>query len=316
MNVECYGQRLLNPFRGVMHVVRYASAEAVTLDGVDWDIYVANDSLLAGLDPNTRAQVSDIRYGSWNQSRGLNPGPIYPSEDFRRMAAQGAIVHESLRRLHASLPFPLKDCDECWLMDVDGRPLALLHSALPDDTTRRTPEAAWKAGLAAHERFRDPTHPDSPEAARRLEGLIRGRAGKYPLVRWFRRLPDGSGRALDDTANRLAEAAFPRLFISAEGLPDDDACLLRAYLDWQAAWLLTLPGLPAAERCRLETCARMQPGIVERLHRLYPETVDIAAINAARVEARLTARQAGEPVDPGAASTFYIELNPQGGGYT
>jgi hypothetical protein len=36
--VECYAQRLLNPYRGVVHVLRYQSAEAVTTDGIHWDI--------------------------------------------------------------------------------------------------------------------------------------------------------------------------------------------------------------------------------------------------------------------------------------
>ena len=34
MPVECYAQRLLNPYRGTMHVIKYEAAEAVTLDGV------------------------------------------------------------------------------------------------------------------------------------------------------------------------------------------------------------------------------------------------------------------------------------------
>lgn len=38
MQIECYAQRLLNPFRGTMQVVKYASAEAVSTDGVHWDI--------------------------------------------------------------------------------------------------------------------------------------------------------------------------------------------------------------------------------------------------------------------------------------
>ena len=46
MSVEYIAQRLLNPYRGVMHIIRYASAEAVTLDGTHWDTYVANEALL------------------------------------------------------------------------------------------------------------------------------------------------------------------------------------------------------------------------------------------------------------------------------
>ena len=63
--IRCYSQRLLNPFRGVVNIIRYKSAEAVTSDGIHWDIYVSNDSLLDGLDKNRSIQISDIRYGRW-----------------------------------------------------------------------------------------------------------------------------------------------------------------------------------------------------------------------------------------------------------
>ena len=43
MTILCYSQRLLNPFRGSMCCIQYRSAEAVTADGIKWDIYVSND---------------------------------------------------------------------------------------------------------------------------------------------------------------------------------------------------------------------------------------------------------------------------------
>lgn len=72
MPIGCYAQRLLNPFRGVVHVIRFQSAEAVTTDGIEWDIYVANDALLDGLGrAGRRAQISDIRYGHWSAEKAL-----------------------------------------------------------------------------------------------------------------------------------------------------------------------------------------------------------------------------------------------------
>jgi hypothetical protein len=38
-------QRLSNPFRGIVNIVRYKPAEAVTSDGTHRDIYVTNDAL-------------------------------------------------------------------------------------------------------------------------------------------------------------------------------------------------------------------------------------------------------------------------------
>jgi hypothetical protein len=49
VSVEYYSQRLLNPFRGCIQVIRDEAAEAVSMDGVHWDIYVSNDALLEGL---------------------------------------------------------------------------------------------------------------------------------------------------------------------------------------------------------------------------------------------------------------------------
>jgi len=72
--VNCYSQRLLNPFRGVVNIIRYKSAEAVTSDGIHWDVNVSNDSLLAGLAGKRSVRISDIRYGRWSKRKGLTRG--------------------------------------------------------------------------------------------------------------------------------------------------------------------------------------------------------------------------------------------------
>ncbi len=156
MHIDCYAQRLLNPFRGAMHTVRYQAAEAVTLDGLHWDIYVANDQLLAGVPAMRRTQISDIRYGSWSPAKGLKRGPLYPSEDFRRMEAMGAVVYAQLARLHAQVPFPFRDHFELWLLDADAQPLALLHSVIEERQIELDALIDWRAGMAARERFTSP----------------------------------------------------------------------------------------------------------------------------------------------------------------
>ncbi len=109
MAIECYAQRLLDPYRGAMLTIRYEAAEAVTLDGVRWDIYVANDQLREGVQAQGEVQVSDIRYGSWTADQGLKRGPLYPSEDFRRLEAMGATVYEHLVQVQEQIPFPFAD---------------------------------------------------------------------------------------------------------------------------------------------------------------------------------------------------------------
>lgn len=310
--VECFAQRLLSPFRGTMQVIRHAAAEAVSLDGVHWDIYVANDSLLDGLGDPARVQVSDIRYGAWSAARGLKRGPLYPSADFRRMEAMGAVVYAHLLRVHERVPFPLRDRHECWLLDRDSLPLALLQSAV--DTPGREVAPAWMAGRAAHERFAAPGLAPG-EAATALEEKIRDLAGPAPSARWYRRDATGCGEPCDARGGaRLQADDFPALPLRTAFEDATTDALVDAYHAWQAVWLLCLPVGPELRR-RLEGRARHQAELVEPLHRLYPEIIDAAALNAARVEARLLGSLAVRAPEPDAASTFYIELNPEGGGY-
>ncbi|TNF95946.1 MAG: hypothetical protein EP297_11185, partial [Gammaproteobacteria bacterium] len=129
-DILCYSQRLLNPFRGVMNCIRYQSAEAITTDGLNWDIYVSNDALLEDLEIIGHAQTNDVRYGSWSVEKGLRRGPIIPSEDFHQLELMGHVVYEYLLSVHGELPFPFKDNYELWLLDSCQQPLALLNSAI------------------------------------------------------------------------------------------------------------------------------------------------------------------------------------------
>jgi hypothetical protein len=312
MTIECYSQRLLNPYRGTMQVIRSGSAEAVSLDGVRWDIYVANDSLLEGLGATAGTQVSDIRYGAWSVERGLKRGPIYPSEDFRRMEAQGARVYEALRQRYDQLPFPLRDRDEYWLLDLAGHPLALLHSALDAQQAETPTLARWTAGRAARARFRPEGCVD---AAARVETLVNQAAGEPPVARWYRRRADGAGMSLDG-ADVLPAESFPECLCRAPVARAEDSRLIEAYHAWTAVWLLCLPTLGRETRRYMEGQARLQADLVDGVHRLYPEVIDPALINAARVEARLGGGLSGEDEGGAAQPTYYIELNPQGGGYT
>ncbi len=318
--VDCYAQRLLNPYRGVVHVLRFQSAEAVTTDGMHWDLYVANDELLKGLPRHKKIQTSDIRYGSWSPDKGLKRGPLYPSEDFKRMEAQGATAFEALLKLHQHLPFPLRDHLELWLLDPVGLPLVLLTSVLNEPDMEQNPQLNWRAGHVAQERFASAVESRPHAAADRLTRYIAEQAGTPPVAQWFERQPDGSGIGLtghnlpvSHQGRDLALEAFPAALISP-GLGDDSQRrLVEDYLAWQAPCLLMLP-LERATRKELELLARNQAFEVLKHHRLYPEVADEAQINAARVEATLR-RQAPHSVQDNSLSPHYIELNPVSGEY-
>lgn len=316
MRIECYAQRLLNPFRGAMHVVRYASAEAVTTDGVEWDIYVANDALLADLGrAGKRAQISDIRYGHWSAEKGLKRGPLYPSDDFRRLEEMGAVVYEHLLRVHRELPFRFRDAFELWLLDRDDRPLALIHSVRNDSETDTRPPLDWRAGIAAREHFRSHAVAGLDEPAgvyltRYVNELAAGPA------QWFRRSDDGSGLGLhtlkggEHLRGRVLEAdAFPPLFIATHGMDAAHARLVQDYHAWQAPWMLLLDRLDVPTRAALEAAACRQADALEKHCRLYPAVLDRTALQAARVQAALERGQPAAARQDDAIPMFYIELD-------
>ena len=315
MQIECYAQRLLNPFRGVVHVIRFQSAEAVTADGIEWDIYVANDALLDGLGrAGKRAQISDIRYGHWSAERGLKRGPLYPSDDFRRLEDMGAVVYEHLLKAHRDVPFAFRDQFELWLLDRNDQPLALLHSVRTDSETDTKPPLDWRAGMAAQAQFKSAAIADLDEPAgvyltRHVNSLASG------VAQWFRRSDDGAGLGLhtlkggDALRGRVLDAdAFPPLFIATAGMDAAHARLVNDYHAWQAPWMLLLPHLDAATRSALEACACQQAESIEKHYRLYPAAIDRAALQAARVQAALIRSQPRPMNQDEAMPMFYIEL--------
>jgi hypothetical protein len=316
MQIECYAQRLLNPFRGVVHTIRFQSAEAVTTDGIEWDIYVANDALLEGLGrAGKRAQISDIRYGHWSAEKGLKRGPLYPSDDFRRLEEMGAVVYEHLLKVHREVPFAFRDQFELWLLDRNDQPLALLHSVRTHSETDTRPPLDWRAGMAAQERFQSAAIAGQAESAgvyltRHVNSLASG------VAQWFCRTDDGAGLGLhtlkggDPLRGRVLEAeAFPPLFIATAGMDAAHTRLVHDYHAWQAPWMLLLPHLGRTTRSALEASACQQAESIEKHCRLYPAVIDRAALQAARVEAALARSQPRPPTSDDVMPMFYIELN-------
>jgi hypothetical protein len=248
MPFECCSQRMLNPFRGSMNCVRYRSADAVTADGVHWDIYVSNDGLLEDLSGRGRYQVSDIRFGAWSRDSGLQRGPIYPSEDFRRMERPGRRGYEHLVEVHDRGPFPCRDHVELWLLDRQARPLVLRDSALTPDEHDRCQSLHWLTGqncrrsftsAAAAELGIDTSTPGA--VADNLGACINDRAGPEPAAQIFRRLPDGSGLGLDGinlvsglTRRTLDAAALPVTLLEGSHHDASRRRLIADFINWQA----------------------------------------------------------------------------------
>jgi hypothetical protein len=326
MPFQCYSQRLLNPFRGVVNCIKYRSAEAVTADGVRWDIYVSNEALLDDLPEHRHTQVSDIRYGAWSAENGLKRGPIFPSEDFRLMEAMGTRVYEHLLENHRDIPFPFHDTAELWLLDDREQPLALLDSALdPADIDTAQPPR-WNPGLACRRTF-------TSSAAMSLldDNALPGditdylaayinsrRTGKTPAAQIFLRTASGAGTGLHGinidaalTGRMLERQAFPAMLLDMQHHDADHGRLIRDFVSWQAPWQLLLPSLEPKARQTCEQHARVQPLKVEQHHRLYPEIIDRDVIDAARVEARIRRTLPASTHREETMSTFYLELGPE-----
>ena len=325
MSLEYYSQRLLNPFRGIVNTVKYQSAEAVSTDGIVWDIYVSNDLLTEGLETNTRIQTSDIRYGKWSREHGLVRGPIFPSEDFKYLEHQGAVALSHLQLLHDKVPFLMQDIYEFWLLDQQNMPLALLDSAVHETDIDIDYKLEWRAGNLCRKSFTSNTFNNlitdnqfTDSAAEYLNGYINNKAANPPAAQWFKRENNGNGCGLaginlapELVTRELPDDAFPAYLLDQTSHDTTHQQLISEFLDWQAPWLLLLPTLNHDMRSHYEQSSLKHALVVEQQYRLYPEIIDQSIINTARVEAMLRNSQVGpEEEEEKVLSTFYLELNP------
>lgn len=288
MNAERYAQRLLNPFRGAMHTLRAETAEAVTVDGVHWDLYVAN--------PNAH-RLSDIRYGSWSARGGLKRGSIYPSQEFRRLEESGDVLLQLLTESHQQVPFAFEDRYELWLLDAEDEPLALLHSVLGEEEVTRDIAPVWRPGFAACEQFSSGLMAElgrSGSAAVYLATYINGLSGSQPQAQWFRRDEAGRGVGLACTGlgaclygRVLASVSFPQLMLRGHGHDEAHKRLIADFQSWQAPWLLVLPDIERDQRKLLEQHASEQAARVMTQFHLYPAVADEVALKSTLVQALL-----------------------------
>lgn len=319
MVLETYAQRLLNPFRGVMNIIEYQGAEAVTTDGIRWDIYVRDTELVQELANSRQVQTSDIRYGSWSEAQGLKRGPIYPSDDFKILEHRGAVVYEYLLQHHGEVPFPLKDDLELWLLDEQAAPLALLDSAVREEDLSLDGPIDWRAGRECRRRFATPSLEELPATTSAGEYLTRhvnDRAGPSPRAQWFRRRAGGAGEGLTGVGlapalqgRQLGAEAFPAYYLAEADPFPAHVRLIQDFIAWQAPWHLLRQDLSRQARSRFERLAQGRALDLDRQHRLYPEILDIEGLRAARVEAALRRGQPESEDEEEAMATYYIELN-------
>jgi len=305
----CFGLRRVNPFLGVVAVVKTDSARALSLDGVHWQVQILAHpprGLWTGEGDSDRLQY--FRFGVWSEARGLARVPLNPILDLDHMLRASQTLCDRVAAALDQLPFPLAPELEQWLLDAEGTPLALIAVVQdsPDLRPADLAEAAaaeWSGGARGERPFFSPTlaapAPVSGKAGTNrlahietLERLIRQSANRPRGAQWFRRT--GAGRiGLEAGAppglggRTLPEAAFPPLTLRTQWQDPRDAGLVADYIAWLSPYLLTLPGLSDETRRSLELSALRHALVVDDLWRLYPKVVDPALLAQARVEAKL-----------------------------
>jgi hypothetical protein len=210
--------------------------------------------------------------------------------DYQWLDALGSQLLEAVKRRADRLPFALEDRYELWLLDrQSGLPLALLDSRCEAPAGPSDPAPEWRPGNRAREDFRMPDR-SGQHPSEELAQLVCRAAGPKPRAQWFCRDEQGGGEGMEgagQSARRLAVSAFPELLLRESWASAKDARLVRAFLDWQAPWLLSLQRLGRDSRRALERVGCLQALRLAGLYRLYPQIEDRHRVRAALVEAEL-----------------------------
>jgi len=320
MPVNCYSQRILNPFRGVMNIISIGGADAVTIDGYHWTLYIHDTFDCPTDDPEEFFEIDmpDIRFGDWDEKSGLKPSPLIDSYHYNEIQAIGHVLLDAVKQHAGQCPFAFEDKYELWLLDEKTRePLALLDSVCKQSEIGVPQTLTWEAGLRCKQEFLcefslfDKQLNSSGEL---LNQLINQRAGKHPAAQWFYRNRFDYGKGLDGInldshlANReLSARLFPKMLVQQQWQNPSDETLITAFIDWLSPYLLVLDFLRDAQREMLEQAARQYALVVDKMYPLYPRVIDQQAINSARVEAMMRKSNQPKVRDKAAETIEYIE---------
>jgi hypothetical protein len=297
---QCFGLRRVNPFLGVVAVVKTDKARALSIDGINWQIQILAHpprGLWSGDGDSDKLQY--FRFGIWSEANGLGRVPLNPILDLDRMLAASDELCQAVAANQAQAPFPLGPELEQWLLDADAVPLALVATTLDPDGLAEAGASDWSGGARGERAFVSATlSPSGETPANRLahvealERLVRDTAGRPWAAQWFRRdgdicvgLPNGAPPGLE--GRNLPAASFPPLTLRTDWPDQLHAGLVQDYIAWLAPYLLTLPDLDEATRRELECSAVRHALLVDDLWHLYPQVLDPALLAQARVEAKL-----------------------------
>ncbi|MBD3671424.1 MAG: hypothetical protein HUJ29_11700 [Gammaproteobacteria bacterium] len=294
-HVLCRARRLLNPFRGFLHTIVEANLDAATLDGVNWGLYLTDESIYRFMDLNSVApfQSAEIKYGEWSESQGLKRAPLLPGMHTNNVELMGNQLLKLVEQESRHLPFELVDCYERWLLDDQtGEPLALLESAFGEQEITYNSNTRWKMGDRALRELKQ-----QGEDARRLESAINSR-GSLGNNAWFHRQSDTYGVRISRTgesSNHDNGTVTIELPLHGFSLHWDEPEIYRIavqYLSWLSPWLLVMRQDQDKELERLVEDAVQYPQRLYSMRRFLGADIrERRDIKAALVSARLNASQ-------------------------
>lgn len=319
MLVRHYSQRMLNPFRGLMHVVETEDADAVTVDGVHWDLYVDNIDLLhdAYREGYDDISVPDIKFGTWSKQKGLSRAPLISTINFDAVQTAGEALLKAVKELESRLPFPAGDDLEYWLLDHHGSPLALLDSKPVESREDSQEHHKWIVGQRCRKTFRPGSAGSDTDFCygEWLEGRINAHAGESISAQWFLRnevggcATGGHNIRADWEGRQLSHQDFPELLVRNNWNDPVTSDLVSDYIDWLSPCLLQLPQLCETSRARLEKAAWKKARQVESLHTMYPVVIDKDGLKASLVKARImSANITQQDEEISDTPPYYIEL--------
>ncbi|WP_455209717.1 hypothetical protein [Kaarinaea lacus] len=306
MNKEfhCYSFRQLSPFQGYYHIIEIQDCQAVTRDGLSWQINVKTIVPMQEWGSfGATSQRQAVLFGFWDKDHGIKRLPLNPLVSADKVEQSVRPILENIEQLAVRLPFKPIDDYEFWLLDkFHQQPLVLLASAsLPPLAAPKrlrwnastTSELGFIAPSIQNEIRQQDTAQGQPHEAHycreAIERLIREEAA--PTAQWYKRTQAGVGIAVNgqgdekEAAQNLQKNAFPPCLIRESWDSERATQLVAEYIGWQAPLLLQLRGLEFAIRQKLEILARQAPEKVAHYYNLYPEIIDQQQINAALVEA-------------------------------
>jgi len=320
MPVNCYSQRILNPFRGVMNIISTGGADAVTIDGVNWTLYIHDDFDCPTDDPEEffEIEMPDIRFGDWNKESGLKRSPLIASYHYNEIQAIGQVLLNAVMQYADQCPYPFEDKYELWLLDQKtSEPLALLDSVCKQTEICHPDSLIWEAGLRCKQEFmKEFSMPETQadNAGDFLNQIINKRAGDDPAAQWFYRNRFSYGKGLAGInlnqkliGRELSARIFPKMLIQQQWQNEATESLVEAFINWLSPYLLVLDFLRDNQRESLELAAKNHALLVEKMFPLYPCVINKKVINAARIEAMMRKSNEAKTKNKTLEAIEYIE---------